>query len=196
MMTAMFRLKLTMKSTPKAECTKILKSQFYQRVWSAQLNEAEYAPLLTAVLLYLNSEGVAAPLASTLAVGGQVIYFWLRAFVGHYHEGGMDPPPYAPFAVVRYVALGLLVQELRGLTAEAGRPVYRGGRDSWPARALPRARGPTIAGNRITTRLPRARAAAAISGLRTSQLTSSLWLCVKPAARSASTMARVRKAIT
>ena len=82
-----------------------------------QLNEAEYAPLLTAVLLYLNSEGVAAPLASTLAVGGQVIYFWLRAFVGHYHEGGMDPPPYAPFAVVRYVALGLLVQELRGLTA-------------------------------------------------------------------------------
>ena len=117
MMTATFRLKLTMKSTPKAECTKILKSQFYQRVWSAQLNEAEYAPLLTAVLLYLNSEGVAAPLASTLAVGGQVIYFWLRAFVGHYHEGGMDPPPYAPFAVVRYVALGLLVQELRGLTA-------------------------------------------------------------------------------
>ena len=118
MMTAMFRLKLTMKSTPKAECTKILKSQFYQRVWSAQLNEAEYAPLfLTAVLLYLNSEGVAAPLASTLAVGGQVIYFWLRAFVGHYHEGGMDPPPYAPFAVVRYVALGLLVQELRGLRA-------------------------------------------------------------------------------
>ena len=59
----------------------------------------------------------AAPLASTLAVGGQVIYFWLRAFVGHYHEGGMDPPPYAPFAIVRYVALGLLVQELRGLTA-------------------------------------------------------------------------------
>ena len=54
------------------------------QVWSAQLNEAEYAPLLTAVLLYLNSEGVAAPLASTLAVGGQVIYFWLRAFVGHY----------------------------------------------------------------------------------------------------------------
>ena len=87
------------------------------QVWSAQLNEAEYAPLLTAVLLYLNSEGVAAPLASTLAVGGQIIYFWLRAFVGHYHEGGMDPPPYAPFAVVRYVALGLLVQELRGLTA-------------------------------------------------------------------------------
>ena len=123
------------------------------QVWSAQLNEAEYAPLLTAVLLYLNSEGVAAPLASTLAVGGQVIYFWLRAFVGHYlcetprarhradaatgatshvagvgglkfdfytghyHEGGMDPPPYAPFAVVRYIALGLLVQELRALTA-------------------------------------------------------------------------------
>ena len=84
MMTVMFRLKLTMKSTPKAECTKILKSQFYQRVHSAQLNDAEYAPLLTAVLLYLNSEGVAAPLASTLAVGGQVIYFWLRAFVGHY----------------------------------------------------------------------------------------------------------------
>ena len=35
MMTAMFRLKLTMKSTPKAECTKILKSQFYKRVRSS-----------------------------------------------------------------------------------------------------------------------------------------------------------------
>ena len=34
MMTVMFRLKLTMKSTPKAECQKILKSTFYQRVWS------------------------------------------------------------------------------------------------------------------------------------------------------------------
>ena len=38
-------------------------------------------------------------------------------YTGHYHEGGMDPPPYAPFAIVCYVALGLLVQELRALTA-------------------------------------------------------------------------------
>lgn len=116
LMTALFRRKLTGGSTPEAECAKVTKSQFYRRVWSAQLNEAEYASLFAAVLFYLDAKGVAAPLASTLAAGGQVGYYWLRAFVGHSHEGGVDPPPYVPFAVARYVALGLLVQELRGLT--------------------------------------------------------------------------------
>ena len=86
MMTAMFRLKLTMKSTPKAECTKILKSQFYQRVWSAQLNEAEYAPILFAMLMTLHflkvEGGKLCYWASIAAPAGQFIYFYGRLFTG------------------------------------------------------------------------------------------------------------------
>ena len=111
----MFRLKLTMKSTPKAECTKILKSHFHSVVGAAQRGRVRASSRRCCSTQI--RRGVAAPLASTLAVGGQVIYFWLRAFVGHYHEGGMDPPPYAPFgAVVRHVALGLLVRSCAAST--------------------------------------------------------------------------------
>ena len=39
---------------------------------AAQLNEAEYAPILMGLCLYLASKRVAAPYASTLAVIGQV----------------------------------------------------------------------------------------------------------------------------
>lgn len=115
LMTALFRLKITSASTPKAEVEKVKSSQFYQRVHSAQLNEAEYAPLLVGTLLFLSIKGVAAPIASTLSLVGQVGYYWLRAFVGHSHEGGMEPPPYAPFAIMRYVALGMIAVEIYGL---------------------------------------------------------------------------------
>ena len=57
------------------------------------------------VTLFLAAKGVAAPVASTLAVFGQAAYFWLRAFVGNSKEGGVDPPPYVPGALARYFAL-------------------------------------------------------------------------------------------
>merc|ERR1719335_1662641 len=104
-MTVLFRFKTTSKSTPKAEVDKTLASQFYTRVHSAQLNEAEYAPLFVGGLAFLASKGVAATWCSTLAVAGQVWYYWLRAFVGNSHEGGIEPPPYAPGAMARYFAL-------------------------------------------------------------------------------------------
>ena len=112
LMTVRYRLKLTTGSTPKAEIDKTVSSQSYQRMAAAQLNEAEYAPILMGVCLYLASKGVAAPYASTLAVFGQVWYFWLRSFVGHAHEGGIDPPVYAPGTACRYIAMGMMAFKL------------------------------------------------------------------------------------
>jgi uncharacterized MAPEG superfamily protein len=92
-MTVLFRLKATDGGTPKEEVDKILGSQFYKRVHSAQLNEAEYAPLFAAGLLFLSTKGIEAKTCSTLAVAGQVGYYWLRAYVGNAQEGGIHPPP-------------------------------------------------------------------------------------------------------
>ena len=116
-MTILFRLKLTMKSTPKAEVDKILASTFYKRWSSTQLNEAEWASLLVGALLFLSSKGVDAPIASTLAAVGQIGYFWCRGLIGHYHEGGVDPPPYVPAALMRYAGLGMLAFEVYKIVA-------------------------------------------------------------------------------
>lgn len=92
-MTVLFRAKATDGGTPKEEVEKILGSQFYKRVYSAQLNEAEYAPLFVAGLLYLSAKGIDSQNCATLAVATQVGYYWLRAFVGNAQEGGIHPPP-------------------------------------------------------------------------------------------------------
>lgn len=70
----------------------------------------EYTGPFVAGLLFLHSKGVAAPLASGLALFGQVWYFWVRAFIGHVHEGGTSTPipPYVPGAVMRYFAWPLI----------------------------------------------------------------------------------------
>ena len=111
-MTVLFRVKTTDKSTSSEDVKMILGSQLYKRVHAAQLNEAEYSGLFTAGLLFLSVKGVAAPWLSTLAVFGQVWYYWMRALVGNSHEGGIQPPPYAPGALARYAALGMLAFEL------------------------------------------------------------------------------------
>mmetsp|Transcript_49133 Transcript_49133/g.155526 ORF Transcript_49133/g.155526 Transcript_49133/m.155526 type:complete len:139 (-) Transcript_49133:250-666(-) len=112
LMTVLFRAKITAKATAKQEVDKVCASEFYKRVHAAQLNEAEYAPLLIGGLLYLSLKGVEAPVLCTLSVVGQVWYYWLRAFVGHSHEGGIDPPPYVPGALMRYAALGMLAYNI------------------------------------------------------------------------------------
>ena len=90
----------------------------YRRFHSAQLNEAEYAPIFFAGLLFLHSAGVTAPVWSTLAAFGQVAYFWPRALVGHSHEGGAKLPPYVPGALARYAALaGMLYQIFRVISS-------------------------------------------------------------------------------
>ncbi len=47
-------------------------------VSASQLNEAEYAPLFCAALFFCKSQGIDLPVASALAVAGQVCYFWPR----------------------------------------------------------------------------------------------------------------------
>ena len=92
-------------------------SVFFKRVHAAQMNEMEYAALLSSGLLFLHSAGVQAPWTAALALFGQVEYFWLRALVGHPHEGGVSPPPYVPGALARYAALGLLAWNIYNATA-------------------------------------------------------------------------------
>ena len=47
-------------------------------VSASQLNEAEYAPLFCAALFFCKSQNIDLPIASALAVAGQVCYFWPR----------------------------------------------------------------------------------------------------------------------
>mmetsp|Transcript_27159 Transcript_27159/g.47384 ORF Transcript_27159/g.47384 Transcript_27159/m.47384 type:complete len:148 (+) Transcript_27159:127-570(+) len=111
--TAQFRDKTTgVTKISTAEREKIFKSWYYQRWCAAQLNETEYASVFIAGLLFLHSKGVAAPITSTLCLVGQIWYFWLRALVGHVHEGGTSTPlpPYVPGGVMRYVAFPLLIK--------------------------------------------------------------------------------------
>jgi hypothetical protein len=117
--TLMYRAKLTDGGTPVEEVKKIQGSLSYKRWWSAQLNEAEYAPLFLGGLLYLHSQNISAPLTAFGAVFGQIGYFWPRAFVGHPHEGGpVFPPPYVPAALARYAALGSLVYIMYGAMSQ------------------------------------------------------------------------------
>lgn len=97
-------------SRSQAELDKVVNDPYFKRWHSAQLNEVEYTGPFVAGLLFLNSKGVAAPVASGLALFGQVWYFWFRAFVGHVHEGGTSTPvpPYVPGAVARYFAWPLI----------------------------------------------------------------------------------------
>ena len=88
---------------------KLEKIPLYQIMQATQLNEAEYAGPLAAVLFFLAAKGVDAPIASTLAVFGQVGYYWPRVFLANKDNYNNGFPFYVPAAVARYVAVGMLV---------------------------------------------------------------------------------------
>ena len=108
-MTGVFRLKTTADATKKDEVKKVIDSQFYKRCHASQLNEMEWSAIFVPCFLFFNLKGIDCTWAATLAAWGQIAYFWPRAFQGHIHEGGMDPPPYLPGAIMRYVSLGMIV---------------------------------------------------------------------------------------
>ena len=110
--TSGIRVLTTMAFIPSAVREKALASNMLKRISNAQMNTTEYDGLFVAGLLFLASKGVAAPMCSTMAVVGQLWYYWLRGLVGNSFEGGIDPPPYAPGAAIRYVALGMLSFEI------------------------------------------------------------------------------------
>ena len=118
--TTVFRLNLTASSSivPDAVREKVESSLIWKRWNAAQINEAEYVGTFLPILLYLDVKGVDAPLASGLALAGQILYFWPRVLVGHPQEGGIFPPPYVPGALMRYMALGLLSKEIYSTTVK------------------------------------------------------------------------------
>lgn len=76
----------------------------------AQLNEAEWAPLSCALLLFLSAKGVQADLPSTVLAISSVIYFWGRILTGA-KKNFISPIG----AVGRYVGILLLAMELYAL---------------------------------------------------------------------------------
>ena len=109
-MTIAFRAGTTMDKKNAEGVKKIMDSQKMKRCQSAQLNEAEWANIFLATFGILYLKNIDTPWASTLAVAGQILYFWPRAIIGHCHEGGVDPPPYIPGALMRYGALVLVAK--------------------------------------------------------------------------------------
>ena len=81
----------------------------------AQLNEAEWAPLIISGLLCLHIKGESGPtIAAGLVAAGQVWYFWTRVLL--FLKNGT--PTVLPGGVMRYVgSIMLSVQLVRSLTA-------------------------------------------------------------------------------
>ncbi len=102
-MTGGFRLRLVL-AKDKREKNDILAGDSFQTAHAAQLNEAEWSPLLLAGLLYLSSKGIQAPAAATFSAVGSVLYLWAKVFFPF--------PSYLPGAVFRYLGLGLLCLEI------------------------------------------------------------------------------------
>jgi len=103
----------------KAELEKI---PLYNIMCAVQLNEAEYAGPFAAALLFLEAKGAVAPIASGLAVFGQLAYYWPRVFMANSSKsqiGGFNNgfPFYVPAAVARYVSLGMLTYKIYGIVA-------------------------------------------------------------------------------
>ena len=87
---------------------KMLGGPRYKNMAKAQLNEAEYAGPMAAMLLYLHTKNVEAPLACTLAAISGPLYFWGRTITG-------TALPFTPLgAMPRYHAFALLIAAVYG----------------------------------------------------------------------------------
>lgn len=87
--------------------SKFMAKPVVQEFCKAQLNEAEYAALIIAPLLYLHAVGARGMnLGATMAVVGQVGYVWSRAYFG------FPTPAVACAALVRYSGLILICLEM------------------------------------------------------------------------------------
>ena len=85
---------------------------------ATQLNEAEYAGPLIAALFFLASKGVDANAAATLAVFGQVGYYWPRVFLANPKTNFNNGFPfYVPAALARYASLFMLAYAIYGVVA-------------------------------------------------------------------------------
>ena len=90
----------------------------YQIMSACQLNEAEYAGPLIAALFFCSAKNIDVPVASTLAVFGQVGYFWPRWFFANpktnFNNGF---PLYVPGALARYASMFMLAWSIYNVVA-------------------------------------------------------------------------------
>jgi len=93
----------------KAQLEKI---PLYQIMCAVQLNEAEYAGPFIAALGILAIKGIEAPIASSLAVFGQVAYYWPRIYMASEKNFNNGFPFYVPGALARYAAMGMITFEM------------------------------------------------------------------------------------
>ncbi len=87
---------------------KLEKEPLYQIMSAVQLNEAEYAGPLCAALFFLSTKNADVSLAASLAVFGQIEYYWTRVFLANKKNFNNGFPYYVPGAIARYVAMGML----------------------------------------------------------------------------------------
>ena len=93
------------KAKDAAEVATIKGSAAFINSSSAQLNEAEWTPVLLAPLLFLALKGAKAPVASALAAFGSVMYPTARIVIGGFAPLGAGP---------RFLALGMLSYAVYG----------------------------------------------------------------------------------
>eukprot|EP00227_Mantoniella_beaufortii_P020989 CAMPEP_0197603768 /NCGR_PEP_ID=MMETSP1326-20131121/39858_1 /TAXON_ID=1155430 /ORGANISM="Genus nov. species nov., Strain RCC2288" /LENGTH=131 /DNA_ID=CAMNT_0043171323 /DNA_START=58 /DNA_END=453 /DNA_ORIENTATION=+ len=82
---------------------RILDSKEFKKAHSLQMNTAEYAPGMVAMLLYCQAKGIQSPVAATLAVTGSLGYYWIQKIVG-------NGPIGAPFHIMRFVSIAMLIK--------------------------------------------------------------------------------------
>jgi hypothetical protein len=87
---------------------KLDKDPLYRIMAAVQLNEAEYAGPFCAALFFLSLKGVQAPVAASLAVFGQIFYYWPRIFLANEKNFNNGFPFYVPGALARYASLFML----------------------------------------------------------------------------------------
>ena len=76
-----------------------MSTPFVSRLCKAQMNVAEWSPMTMAALLYFHVSGVDSGIAPTIAVVGNIGYFWSRLLVGY------PTISTAVVATVRYVGM-------------------------------------------------------------------------------------------
>lgn len=99
-----FIVRIPMKNMNKKDQNVYLASDEYSFKSKRQLNEAEYSPLFASMLLFMHAQAISCPIAATLAVVGNVGYFWLGILSGKTQLWNTSP-----FAASRYIALGWLI---------------------------------------------------------------------------------------
>ena len=82
----------------------VYNSASYKTWHTCQLNEAEYAGIFTAVLLFFHVQGVDAGYIPLCFAIGQPLTFWPRVLVGDFNT---PLPPQVLGAVLRYLGMAL-----------------------------------------------------------------------------------------